>query len=177
METPVGIKIVDDLISNCDEIIAYLEDSPEWTRSKVLDYVDVSEKRTSESLFIPMLSWSNDPLIHEMNRAVWAELDCYAKEYGFSFSLVEDASVQRYQVGDFYKPHVDSDVNAPRVVSAVLYLNTVDLGGETRFTLFDYSVKPVAGRLAIFPSNYVYRHEALPPKRGVKIAAAYWARQ
>lgn len=177
METPVGIKIVDNLVTNCDEIVAHLQDRPEWTRSKVLDPIDVSEKRTSDSLFVPMLAWSNDSLIHEMNRLVWQELDSYASDHEFGFSLVEDVSIQRYQIGDYYKPHVDSDANAPRIVSAVLYLNNVELGGETRFTFFDYSVKPVAGRLAIFPANYVYRHEALPPKKGIKIAAAYWARQ
>jgi hypothetical protein len=176
METPTAIKLIDGLLDNCNEIVEYLQERPEWNRSKVLDPINVSKKRTSETLYLPMLSWSNDPLIHEMNRRVWQELDLYAKEYDFGFSLVEDVSVQRYQVGDYYKAHVDSDINAPRIVSAVLYLNTVPIGGETRFTLFDYAVKPIEGRLAIFPSNYAYRHEALPPKKGVKIAAAYWAR-
>lgn len=177
MDTPPAIKIIDGLLDNCNEIVKYLENRPEWTRSKVLDINNVSEKRTSESLFLPMLSWSNNDLIHEMNKSVWNEFDLYAKEYDFGFSLVEDVSIQRYQVGDYYASHVDSDINAPRIVSAVLYLNTVDLGGETKFTFFNYSVKPVAGRIVIFPSNYVYRHEALPPKKGIKIAAAYWARQ
>lgn len=173
---PVGIEILDDLVPDCDEIVRYMNDSMEWKASGVGVNNEVSSVRTSQTLHVPFLSYQNPPMICEMNRRVWSALDEYAKKYEFGFSGVEDCSVQRYQVGDHYDAHVDSGPSMPRIVSAVLYLNTVKKGGETRFTLFDYSVKPIAGRLIIFPSNYVYKHEALPPKKGIKIAAAYWAR-
>lgn len=173
---PVGIKIVDDLISNCEEVVEYLETQTSWQRSRVGASNSVDPIRTSDTLSVSILSFANPLMIHEMNKKVWLALDDYAKEYDFSFTGVEDVAIQRYVGDQHYKAHIDHAPSAPRVVSAVLYLNTVEEGGETRFTLFDYSVEPIAGRLAIFPSNYVYKHEALPPKKGVKIAAAYWAR-
>lgn len=176
MTPPVGVQIVDGVLPNCKAIIEHLEKADAWRPSTVAGTQPVDEKiRTSVTTFVPMLSWHNDPIIHEMNRAVWQLLDKYAQEYNFGFTNVEDVSIQRYEIGDFYKPHHDHGTNQPRIVSAVAYLNTVEVGGGTRFTRFDYTVEPIAGRIAIFPANYVYEHEALAPVSGVKIAAAYWA--
>lgn len=176
MDAPVGIRIVDDCVTDCPAIIEYLIEQTGWNSSGIRTGEVDSSIRKSKTFSIPMMSWRNPPIIHEMNRKVFFELDKYASDFEFGFSNVEDVSVQRYEVGDYYKPHTDAGTFAPRVVSAVLYLNTVEKGGGTRFTLFDYEVTPIAGRLAIFPSDYVYKHEALPPEEGIKIAAAYWAR-
>lgn len=177
MNSPLGIQVIDNAILNCDEIIKHLDSLNNWQPSFVIGNSGTLDKaRTSETTFVPMLSWNNDPIIHEMNRVVWQSIDNYAQEHDFSFTGIEDVSIQRYQIGDFYKAHTDHDISNPRIVSAVAYLNTVEIGGETRFTRFDYKVKPVAGRIAIFPANYIYAHEALAPVSGVKVAAAYWAR-
>lgn len=176
MNTPIGLRIVDDCVTNHKEILDYLLERDEWKRSTVIGNQKISDGRTSATLFLPMLGWNNPSIIHEMNKNVWRELDKYATDFRFSFSDVETVSVQRYEVGDFYAPHTDSGGSLQRIVSAVLYLNDVKQGGETRFTHFDFSVQPVAGRLAIFPSNFIYEHEALPPIEGFKVAAAYWAK-
>lgn len=176
MTPPIGIEIVDSCVSDCDVIYKYLMERPEWNDSTI-DLGDVDPQiRKSKTISFPMLSWQNPSIIHHMNREVWTAMDQYASKFDFSFSSIENVSIQQYGPDDFYKPHVDAGGFAPRVVSAVLYLNDVAEGGETRFTLFDYSVSPVAGRLAIFPSDYIYKHEALAPKQGIKVAAAYWAR-
>lgn len=174
MKTPPGFKIIDNCIKNHSEILEWTQNQIEWNNSKVI--TGNSDSRTSKTLFIPMLSWSNPSLIHEMNRNIWKEIDTYAKEYNFVFSSIEDVSIQKYEIGDYYKTHIDTAREIPRIVSAVLYLNTVDEGGETYFTHFDFGVKPVAGRLVIFPSNYVYMHEARAPISNTKVAGAYWAR-
>ena len=176
MKAPVGVKVIDGLLPDCDAVLRHLDNLDAWSASTVGSENEKSQKRTSQTVFVPMLSWRNDPVIHEMNKAVWKALDEYATEYDFMFSGIEDVSIQRYQIGDFYAPHTDHGMSQPRIVSAVAYLNTVDVGGGTRFTRFDYTVAPIAGRVAIFPANYVYEHEALAPISGIKVAAAYWAR-
>lgn len=175
-EIPVGITLIDDAIPDCAKIVDYLRSQEQWRDSGVGPNGEVNSIRTSKTISYPMLGWQNDPLIHEMNRAAWKALDEYASEWKFSFSYIEDVSIQRYETGDFYGAHTDHDPAMPRIVSAVAYLNTVEDGGGTRFTKFDYTVNAVEGRLAIFPSNYVYEHEAIAPVSGFKIAAAYWAR-
>lgn len=174
MMNPLGISIIDNAFTDCATVLDYCRDQ-EWNRSRTGDG-NINEIRQSDSISVPMLSWQNPDAIHSMNRIVWQQMDNYAQEWDFAFSSIEDVSIQRYEPGQGYGAHVDTFTGMPRIVSAVLYLNTIEDGGETYFNHFDYGVKPVAGRLAIFPSNYIYRHEAKPPIKETKIAAAYWAR-
>lgn len=68
----------------------------------------------------------------------------------------------------FYHEHVDNV--GDRMFAFIYYLNTVDVGGETSFcnNITD-DVKPVKGRLLIFPTSWQYPHEALIPKSGDKM--------
>jgi hypothetical protein len=173
MDTPIGISIYDNAVQDCDKIIAWLE-SRDWQESTTVG--EIEGYRTSDTTSFPLLDFKNDSCVHEMNKVVWRLMDEYAKKWDFPFIDIEPISVQRYQIGQFYKPHCDSGPTLQRVVSALVYLNNVDGGGETEFTHFDYKVSPRAGRVVIFPSNYIYTHRAIAPENGVKYAAAYWAR-
>jgi hypothetical protein len=42
----------------------------------------------------------------------------------------------------------------------VAFLNDVPNGGELEFPLFDVTIKPKAGSVVVFPSNYPYLHIA-----------------
>ena len=171
--TPIGFELHDDAVKNCDQIISWLE-SREWQQSTTTG--EIEGYRTSDTTSFPLLSFSNDPCVHEMNKVVWGLMDDYAKKWDFPFIDIEPVSVQRYQVDQFYKLHCDSGPTLQRVVSALVYLNDVDEGGETEFPHFDFKVSPRAGRVAIFPSNFIYAHRAIAPTVGVKYAAAFWAR-
>ena len=59
-------------------------------------------------------------------------------------------------------------------MSAILYLNDVTEGGETWFDKFGLSVKPEKGKLILFPSNYAYTHQALPPVNEKKYVVVTW---
>jgi hypothetical protein len=169
-----AIQVIDNYIFKCDEIISWLDDG-EWMNS-VVGTGEISPIRTSMTRYVPFLSYSNPDTIQQMNKTVWNALDEYAKKWNFSFSYVEDVSIQRYQIGQKYNLHSDAgESHSNRVVSAIVYLNTVKKGGETSFPYVETAINPVEGRLAIFPANYVYAHEALPPISEIKYAAAYWA--
>ena len=87
---------------------------------------------------------------------------------------VEDTGfqVQRYEMRNgYYRPHVDSlpgTSSGDRVLAAMIYLNTVEEGGETRFPLHDVRIKPVAGRIVLFPASWTHLHEGLTPLSGDK---------
>lgn len=170
---PLGIRVLDAVVPDCDSICEFL--ASRTMQDSRVDGGKLNSARQSKTAFVPMLSWQNPECVHEMNRAVWTAMDRYAEEWGFGFSSIESVSIQKYEIGDYYAPHVDTGPSCSRIVSAVAYLNTVDEGGETYFNHFDYGVSPVEGRVVIFPSNYIYRHEAKPPVSGHKIAAAFWA--
>ncbi len=72
----------------------------------------------------------------------------------------------RYQVGDFYQTHLDAFVGrSNRVLTTVLYLNSVDAGGE--LVIYDEAhteiqrVLPQAGLLVAFESTR-FPHQVLP---------------
>lgn len=74
--------------------------------------------------------------------------------------------VQRYRAGHgFYKPHIDGapwirDRASKRVVAVIMYLNTIENGGCTRFEMQEIDVKPVAGSLLMFPATWTHPHES-----------------
>ena len=45
-----------------------------------------------------------------------------------------------------------------RVAAGVLYLNTIENGGETKFPILGRKVKAVMGRYVIFPPYYTHMH-------------------
>lgn len=85
-------------------------------------------------------------------------------------------NLQRYQQGDFYHWHVDADNNAlaNRQLVAIWYLNDVTQGGETDFYHQQISVKPVKGKLLLFPPFWTHQHRAAVIEEGVKYIATTW---
>lgn len=81
---------------------------------------------------------------------------------------------QMYKQNDgYYKEHIDGEPWTLRVfnrVGAIIcYINTVVDGGETYFRYQDLKIKPVKGGVAIFPSSWMYPHEALVPLSSDKL--------
>jgi len=172
---PLGIEVVDGAVTNCPEIIAYLDTLP-WTPSPVGKSAQVSSIRTSSSTFVPILSFRNPEVIHQFARTVWSHLVAYATTYGFTIEQIETISFNKYEPGQNFDPHTDYFPGSQRVASAVVYLNTIDVGGETHFTHFDRSIQAREGRILLFPSNFLFHHSGRPPVSGTKYSAAFWAR-
>jgi hypothetical protein len=81
---------------------------------------------------------------------------------------------QGYKRGDgFYKEHVDgenwSNRVKERVLAVVIYINTVDEGGETYFRYQNVSVKPEKGAICVFPAHWTYPHQAQVPLSSDKL--------
>ena len=60
-----------------------------------------------------------------------------------------------------------------RVVSFIWYLNSVDEGGETEFW-DSYKIKPITGKLVLFPSNWCFQHRGLMPISDNKYIITGW---
>lgn len=74
----------------------------------------------------------------------------------------------KYGPGQHFQEHHDHGFSYNCVVSLVAFPNDNYEGGELYFRLQDLMVKPKAGDLYIFPSNYMYPHRAMPVKSGTK---------
>jgi hypothetical protein len=70
--------------------------------------------------------------------------------------------------------HGASREYAKRVLVYSIYLNTVEDGGETEFLYQSQRVKPVKGRIVIWPAGFPYVHRGNPPLNGEKYIATSW---
>jgi hypothetical protein len=90
------------------------------------------------------------------------------------FYFVEGFNLLKYQTGQEYKAHYDGPTSSHRFISPILYINDDYTGGELEFVFQNLKIKPSAGMLALFPSNYAYSHIAHPVKTGTKYAIVTW---
>lgn len=118
---------------------------------------------------------SIQPMLRRFENEVLKSISMCVAEYRSSMrsmwewiNIVDSGfQIQRYKQNDgYYREHYDSAPWIPqlsdRVLSVVIYLNTVEIGGETKFPLHDTSVSPVIGRICLFPSNFTHPHSGNP---------------
>jgi hypothetical protein len=61
-----------------------------------------------------------------------------------------------------------------RLFNFHVYLNTVEDGGETEFLYLSRRVKPVEGRVVIYPCGFTHTHRGNPPLSGTKYLLNGW---
>ncbi len=76
----------------------------------------------------------------------------------------------KYETGQHFQEHHDHGYSYNCVVSAVAYPNDTYEGGELSFRLQGLKIKPRAGDLFLFPSNFMYPHQAMRVESGTKYA-------
>jgi hypothetical protein len=95
------------------------------------------------------------------------------KHYSRNFNIGElryweAMNFVKYGPGQHFQEHTDHGYSYNCVVSLVAYPNDDYVGGELEFRLQGIKVKPRAGDLFIFPSNFMYPHKSLPVESGTK---------
>lgn len=174
-----GIKVIDDVLDNSQELIDIANSIPDnWMPSAVGGEANVdTDARRSHSFPFP-IHFDNPLVFFSTAQKIYLQANLYAEENGIFFSHMEKISMLEYLAGDgFYKPHLDFGPDTPRTISAILYLNDVEEGGETYFDQFDIAVTPKAGRLVLFPATFPYTHEARNSLSGNKYVLVTWFSQ
>lgn len=151
---------------------------------------------TGKEIFVPGRTSQNTYLTRRQTMVVARIEQRIAREAGVPVENGEGFQLLNYQIGQEYRPHFDYfDPERPgndavlanggqRVATCILYLNTVEDGGETIFPRLDRSVKPHQGD-AIFFSNTLPNgkpdplsmHGSSPVIAGEKWVATKWIRQ
>ena len=96
----------------------------------------------------------------------------------FTVARTTDFRINKYGKGGFMSRHVDNihhshgqQYGYPQV-SALLYLNDDYDGGE--FYVADKKFLPIKGSAIIFPSNFMFPHEAKPVTKGTRWSIVTW---
>ena len=79
----------------------------------------------------------------------------------------------KYEVGGFLPAHQDHGISS-RILSTVSYLNDDYEGGEIEFPNSNIIIKPPAGSIIFFPSNFLYVHEVHPIIKGSRFSLPHW---
>lgn len=79
----------------------------------------------------------------------------------------------KYGIGGHLPAHQDQGISS-RVLSTVMYLNDDYLGGEIEFRQSGVKIKPEAGSIIFFPSNFLYVHEVYPITEGFRYSMPHW---
>lgn len=108
-----------------------------------------------------------------IERGLWAALSLYIEEYR-ELQLAPNFydtgfRLQHYkQARGYYRHHHDgapwdADPTNQRVLGAVIYLNTIERGGETGFPVHGVKCKATAGSIAFFPASWTHPHQSCVP--------------
>lgn len=93
----------------------------------------------------------------------------YTKNYNIGeLRYWEATNYVRYGEGQHFQEHHDHGYSYNCVVSLVAFPNDNYEGGELAFSIQGVTIKPKAGDLYVFPSNFMYPHRAMPVTSGVK---------
>ncbi len=121
-------------------------------------------------------------LLEEFSEIIWNCYDKFTKEYGIlktlSLHKISPAvRIQKYKPGEGYHVwHGDADgINTSRrILVVMLYLNTIEEGGETEFLYQNMRVSPVEGTMVLWPPGWTHPHRGNPPLKGTKYIITTW---
>jgi Rps23 Pro-64 3,4-dihydroxylase Tpa1-like proline 4-hydroxylase len=112
----------------------------------------------------------------QINQISDKALESYFQKYPFARANLkgrERPNILKYVHGGHLPAHQDHGVSS-RALSVLLYLNDDYEGGEITFQVSNVTVKPKAGSVILFPSNFLYVHEISEMKSGVRYSVPAW---
>ena len=151
-----------------------------WQKAGTLGLGAYQDIRTNKMLSVTHLAEISDNKIlqnihNQFNVILLSASNLYAQRYGINEGLWhEHYHLLKYSGEQEYKAHYDGSTSIGRVISAVCYLNDDYEGGEIEFPHFGIKIKPEAGMLILFPSNFAYTHIAHPVSSGTKYNLVTW---
>ncbi len=103
----------------------------------------------------------------------------YDNEYPTTATSIKSVDLLKYEVGGFYKQHIDNHGKFPRTVSVIIFLNNDYEGGELNFhnpltNEIYQTIKPAPGRCVMWPSNFMYPHSISPVTKGTRYSVVSW---
>jgi Rps23 Pro-64 3,4-dihydroxylase Tpa1-like proline 4-hydroxylase len=110
--------------------------------------------------------------------AIDKTFDHYTKElYPFAERNIKSREktmhLLKYNTAGHLPAHQDQGMSS-RVLSVLVYLNDDYVGGDIEFKHSGVRIKPKAGSLLFFPSNFLYVHEVHPVYKGPRYALPNW---
>ena len=155
----------------CSMLIEYFESNQQshfegyFGSNKIVDH---TFKKCSEM-------YLSENLEKTFTYSIKLAFDTYCKVHNIAGNFnFEKLRIKKYKNdgNEFFKTHTDisSIKTSNRIVAVIIYLNDVEIGGETVIytNKIEHKIKPELGKLLIFPANFCYPHTGLPPVSNCK---------
>lgn len=173
----------------CKEVIQLFEESP-YKQKGVFKYKDEvvekpETKKSTDISFNP--SFLKDPIwskhIEFLVNVVEENIQNYILKFQTAFEKMDDFrldtnfNLQRYEPGEaFYGWHCERAglPASARVLVWMVYLNTINDGGETYFYFQNHKEKPEEGKLLIWPTDWTHLHRGIPSTTEKKYIFTGW---
>jgi len=187
-DPPRGVLIVPDFLTDreCRKLVRYADKQPGrwltvrdeeksrngqhvWKRSdsRITQVVDMSRHADFiNELFREGLKRHAEPVFGAIDWFEWPYLLRY--KVGGKYGAHSDSEILDRESGRYYKAQ-------DRDVSMLLYLNDDYTGGELTFTRLNYTYRPTAGDMVMFPSGTLFKHRAHTVETGRKYALVSWS--
>jgi hypothetical protein len=144
--------------------VGYQQHIPEYR-----DCADFKFKKTDIEQDHSIESLKLQELWQDVYDAQFHAVEDYRKDHNImDLKYWEAFNFIKYGPGQHFQEHHDHGFSYNCTVSLVAYVNDDYDGGELYFRLQDLNIKPDAGDLYIFPSNFMYPHRAMPVHSGTK---------
>jgi len=124
---------------------------------------------------------------NEVSEIIFDKLTVCVNEYKNKYPILNEISkwtvdnnynLQRYYPTEgYFAPHVENDGSTHtknRVLVWMIYLNTLNFGGGTRFPYFNKIIKAEEGKVIIWPAYWNHLHHGVIHKSRTKYIATGW---
>ena len=172
----------------CEKLISRF-DSIQSTRGEVVGGV-VSIRALHHNSDMYYFESEEDPTVLQSNSGILSEFtvkmqECY-NVYKQKYDIIDglgqhqispSVKLQRYRPSQGYHAwHCDNGNSeaSRRMMVVMLYLNTVDSGGETELLYQSQRIAPKEGTLVFFPAGWTHTHRGNPPLNGNKYILNTW---
>ena len=133
------------------------------------DCTDFKFKKTDIENDKSQVSLNLQSLWQDIYDSAFPAVEDYRAEYNIMpLKYWEAMNFVKYNTGQHFMEHHDHGFSYNCTVSLVGYINDDYEGGELFFRLQNLKIKALAGDLYVFPSNFMYPHQAMPVITGTK---------
>jgi hypothetical protein len=166
-----------ELIDKAEELDLFKRSSMVTAHTGEMSY---GERRNNDSVLISAVVHPDfAPFEQKISAVLKAGSDLYCRLNTY-VNIKKDTGFQllRYQPGQHFRTHIDNIAGHPtwgqRQLSGLVYLNDDYQGGALHFPRQQKKIKPRAGSVVLFPSNFAYPHESQDVTSGNKYAVVTW---
>lgn len=171
------ILIEDDV---CNDLLIWFVQNKHLQHKAMMKNIKTDENHVDENQKLAIQSWADEYSFGLIKEAIDKSLFSYQSNIGYpkDYDLIsKDYNVRFYPKGKgLFNNHIDTGTKQTfdRVLAFILYLNNVEVGGETEFIHTGKKIKPAKGKVLIFPCNYLFPHRGnIPISDDKYIASAF----